>query len=200
MQKVATWAAAVAALALAGPLRAHHSISMFNIAAPIWVKGTVVRYEVKDPHVMLALEERKDDGGVQRWTVEGPNLGRLARMDAGKDFLKLGDVVEVCGFALKSEYVKRPPPSAYPDGVPGKFLHGHVLERPDGKMRLWGPYGKLDNCIRPGDSVGTWVEFLERDPLARQAWCTDRTYASAPSVAPQALLKDIDGALAEPCK
>jgi hypothetical protein len=44
------------------------------------------------------------------------------------------------------------------------------------------------------------VEFLERDPLARQAWCTDRTYASAPSVAPQALLKDIDGALAEPCK
>jgi hypothetical protein len=53
-QRIATWAATITALACASPLRAHHSISMFEVSAPIWVKGTVVRYEPKDPHVMIA--------------------------------------------------------------------------------------------------------------------------------------------------
>ena len=61
-QRIATWAATITALACASPLRAHHSISMFEISAPVWVKGTVVRYEPKDPHVMIALEEKRETG------------------------------------------------------------------------------------------------------------------------------------------
>ena len=91
------WAAAIAVLACTGPLRAHHSISAIDISTPVWVKGTVVLYEVVNPHVMIALEEKRADGQVQRWTVEGPNLGRLARYGLGADFLKAGDVIEVCG-------------------------------------------------------------------------------------------------------
>ena len=118
-QSMPAWAAAIAVLACTGPLRAHHSISAIDISTPIWVKGTVVLYEVVNPHVMIALEERREDGQVQRWTVEGPNLGRLARYGLGKDFLQAGDVIEVCGFAPKPNVEKSWPPP--------RFVHGHLL-------------------------------------------------------------------------
>ena len=46
---------------------------------------------------MIALEEKREDGQVQQWTVEGPILARLYRMAVAPDFLKAGDVIEVCG-------------------------------------------------------------------------------------------------------
>ncbi len=33
-------------------------------------------------------------------------------------------------------------------------------------MRHFGPYGKLDNCIRSGDGAAKWVQFLKEDPPA----------------------------------
>jgi hypothetical protein len=44
-RRIATWAATITALACASPLRAHHSISMFEISAPIWVVDKVPRRE-----------------------------------------------------------------------------------------------------------------------------------------------------------
>ena len=76
MKKLGRWAAAMAWLVCACPLRAHHSISMIDVSTPVWVKGTVALYEPVNPHVMIALDERTDDGQVRRWTVEGPSLTR----------------------------------------------------------------------------------------------------------------------------
>ena len=58
--RIATYAAAFAALACAGSLRAHHSSSMFDLSTPIWVKGTVVSYAPVNPHVMIALDVSKE--------------------------------------------------------------------------------------------------------------------------------------------
>ena len=38
------------------------------------------------------------------------------------------------------------------------MVHGHVLVKSDGRMLSWGPYGKIDNCIRPGDTADKWVQ------------------------------------------
>jgi hypothetical protein len=46
-----------------------------------------------------------------------------------------------------------------------------VIVMPDGHMQSWGPYGKIQNCIRPNDDVDVWVDFLNADPLAQQLWC-----------------------------
>jgi hypothetical protein len=177
----------LACLTCMGPVQAHHSISMIEIATPVWVKGTVTTYEPKHPHVMFMLEEKGKDGQVHQWAVEGPNLARLERMAVGPDFLKTGEVIEVCGFRLKPPYTKP------------QFIHGHVLVLPDGHMRHWGPYGRLDNCMRPDDQPLKWVTFLDADPMAHAAWCTSRNYVRIPSVASPAVVDAVNRQMARPC-
>jgi len=198
MKASATLVAAMAALVCAGPLPAHHSISMIEISTPIWVTGRVIRYEPVNPHVMIVLEERKTDGRIQRWNIEGPTLQRLARMRVADPFLKTGDAIEVCGFAFKKGGLIQ---SMFPDadGSSLPLVHGHMLILPDGTRRLWGPYGKLDNCFRPGDQTSTWLEFLKADPLARDGWCSGRTFVRIASVAPKEFVDEIDKHMANPC-
>jgi len=169
-------------------LPAHHSIAMVEIGAPEWVKGTVTEYHMSDPHVMLKLQVQGKSGKPEIWNIEGPNMTRLRRMGAGRDFLKAGDVIEVCGFHLKQPLTK-------PD-----FVHGQVLVMPDGHMRLFGPYGRLTNCIRPGDSAEKWVAFLQKDPLAMPAWCDSHKYVQAASVAPAGFVANVEQLMGNPCR
>lgn len=185
-------AAAAAALACAGPLRAHHSISVIDITTPVWVKGTVAEYQPISPHALIELEVLGADGQSERWTVEGPYPGRLERYRLARDFLKAGDVIEACGFVPKPN-----PEKAYP---PPRFIHSELLLMPNGQMQLWGPYGKLDNCVRPSDSKQSWLDFLS-NPMARDLWCS--SYAAAVPLSPlasQALVDDINGELSPRCR
>jgi hypothetical protein len=71
---------------------------------------------------------------------------------------------------------------------------------PDGQMQLWGPYGKLDNCVRPSDSTQLWLQFLS-SPMARDLWCS--SYAATFPLSPLAskpLVDDINGELAPRCR
>jgi hypothetical protein len=194
--KLASWVIAAAALASVCPLEAHHSISMIDISKSIWIKGTVVRYEQVNPHAFIALQERTEDGRIRRWTVEGPILARLNRMGVGKNFLKAGEVIEVCGFPLK-ENISFRNLSENASGSPRPFVHGHMLVMSDGQMRPWGPYGKLDNCVRPDDPAQRWLNFLNKDPIARDLWCA-RT--SLPTSASRALVDQINRGLTKPCE
>jgi hypothetical protein len=44
-------------------------------------------------------------------------------------------------------------------------MHIHMVVMPDGRMRLFGPYGKLDNCIRPKDTTQARVNFFGHGPI-----------------------------------
>ena len=191
MSRTATWATALAALICVASAEAHHSISMFDIGKPMWVKGTVVGYEPVSPHIMIALEQKGDDGQVQRLTVEGPGLNSFTRAGNGPDFLKVGDVIEACGFGLKEEILARN--SARP------IFHGHVLVMPDGQLRLFGGYGKVENCIRAGDQIPAWVDFMNTDQRARDAWCNSRVFANFPSLPPRAFVDEVSRLMANPC-
>jgi hypothetical protein len=167
---------------------AHHSIAMVDIGKPVWVTGTVVEYRVQHPHVIFTLEVKGADGKPMNMEVEGPNLARMKRIGADEHFMKAGDVLQVCGFPLKQ-------PLAKPD-----FIHGEVLVMPGGQMRHWGPYGRLENCIRPGDSHEQWVKFLKEDPAALPAWCSSSTYVRVPSVAPPGFVAEVDRLMGNPCR
>jgi hypothetical protein len=138
-KKMTTWSAALAALACAGSLQAHHSSALFDMSTHIWLKGTVVRYEAINPHALIELEERTGDGQIQRWIVEGPRLGRLERLGVDGDFVNIGDVIEVCGFFGKDDVSRN------------SRVHGHVLVLADGQKWQWGPYGRLERCVHPDD-------------------------------------------------
>lgn len=202
--RLASWTIVIVALVGANASVAHHSISMFEIGTPIWVKGTVVDYQPINPHVMIVLEETAADGSAWRWTIEGPaarrasgtQIGALAGMQLGADFLKPGDAIEVCGFPPKAEFVRE---SATSRGYLPSVIHGQVLKIPDGQMRRWGPYGKLANCIRDGDDAQTWIDFVNTDPLARDAWCASPNFIRFPTLPPQDFIDEVNSRMNDPC-
>lgn len=136
---------------------AHHSLASFEISAPLWVKGTVVRFERVNPHSVIFLDEKLAGGQVRRWAVDGPSTPQLERQGLGADFLKPGETLEICGFATKegaasqrtlpkAEGTDAPPPGST---VTGQVLQGTLLVMPDGKKRVWSDYGQLSKCISP---------------------------------------------------
>jgi len=153
MKKV-MWAAAIAALAWPGALAAHHSLARFDTTTPVWVKGTVIRFDRVAPHARIHIEQ-KDGGKTQRWSIDGPAPNALDRMGISKDFLKEGEVVEVCGFPMKGEFEAQAAAavSANPNLSLGRAFSGHLLVMPNGKRRFWSDYGVLEKCLLPGESV-----------------------------------------------
>jgi hypothetical protein len=84
--------------------------------------------------------------------------------------------------------------------LPPRFIHGHVLVMADGHMRSWGPYGKIDNCVRESDAPQTWRDFLNADPMAQEFWCESRRYVRFASLAPETFVEAVDTELTEPCE
>jgi hypothetical protein len=142
--------------AWSGSLAAHHSLARFDTTTPVWVKGTVVRFERVNPHSRIFVDAR-EHGTVQQWVVDGPGPNALARMGLGDDFLKAGDVIEVCGFGLKEDAASEdaPKPTATPS-VPGRLLNGHLVKTPDGRRRFWSDYGQFEKCLNPGEKTETF--------------------------------------------
>ena len=150
-------AASLAIFLLAsGPASAHHSIGVFDINTPIWVKGTVVSVEFVNPHPFIYLDQETADGQVLRWIIESsPTMAALAKRGFTKDTLKKGDKIEACGYAPKKRAVpagvagERVNPDAGSPGrpYPDRVITGRMLILPDGPDFHWSHYGPLEKCI-----------------------------------------------------
>jgi hypothetical protein len=112
--------AAVAILAAASPLLAHHSWPV-DFSREITVKGTVTGYSWGNPHVMIGLDVRSEDGTIEKWSVGGPSTSRMEGNGWHKDSLKLGDVITGSGYRFS-------------DGQ--KILRLQKIVMPDGKVML----------------------------------------------------------------
>ena len=88
---------AIGILIAASPLFAHHRWPV-NRSAEVTVQGTVTAYTWKNPHVMIALDIRTDDGSVESWEIGGPSTNRMARNGWDGNTLKAGDVITGIGF------------------------------------------------------------------------------------------------------
>jgi hypothetical protein len=51
-----------------------------------------------NPHTVITLEDRSEDGQVRRWAVEGPPEAALDQRGIGTDVPKVGDTLEFCAF------------------------------------------------------------------------------------------------------
>ena len=107
-------------LAAATPLLAHHSWPV-DFSKEVTVKGTVTEYSWGNPHVMIGLEVRTDDGKMEKWSVGGPSTTRMAANGWGKDSLKMGDVITGTGYR-------------FADGQ--RILRLQKIVMPDGKLML----------------------------------------------------------------
>ena len=87
----------VALLSGAVPLSAHHSWPVNN-SQLVTVKGTVMEFQWENPHPMITLEVRTDDGKVEKWMVGGPAINRMEANGWTKTSVKPGDVITGIGY------------------------------------------------------------------------------------------------------
>jgi hypothetical protein len=200
-------AAAVLFLAAAAPY-AHHSGYVYQ-ATPLWISGTVVDLERIDPHTIIRVEERREDGSVRRWAVEGPGRSQLARGGNDARVPQVGETLELCVFPYKAreELARTFPeiangPSATADASESpQLVAGHVWVANDGEKQFWEPHGFLSECIRSSDdSRQSWIEFLEANPRVLDAWCEQTAYEHVRSTASlQELITEVNAALDRRC-
>src|SRR5678810_1359716 len=87
----------VAVFASAVSLSAHHSWPV-NMDKLVTVKGTVMDFAWENPHPMMTLEVKTDDGKVEKWLVGGPAINRMEANGWTKNTVKPGDVITGTGY------------------------------------------------------------------------------------------------------
>ncbi|MEP6962004.1 MAG: DUF6152 family protein [Acidobacteriota bacterium] len=84
------------------PLSAHHSTTMYNMAAPSTVTGKVKRFDWTNPHAFIYVDVTGEDGKVVTWTVEMMSLNHLKSYGWTRKTVVEGDVISCTGGAAKS--------------------------------------------------------------------------------------------------
>ena len=105
------------------PLSAHHAwpISRERL---VTVKGTVLEFTWSNPHPMITLEVKTDDGKIEKWSVGGPAINRMEANGWTRATVKPGDVITGVGYQFS-------------DGQ--KIIRLERVTLADGKeMRLYG--------------------------------------------------------------
>ena len=96
-------ASALAALATATPLRAHHAFaSEFDAAQPINLRGTVTRVEWINPHTWIHIDVKDSSGKTVAWMIEGGTPNTLLRRGVDKNSLPAGTEIIVDGYRAKN--------------------------------------------------------------------------------------------------
>ena len=84
------------------PVLAHHSFKAeFDETRPVTFYGTVTKLSWKNPHVMLNMDVKDENGRVANWEMELASPNGLLREGWKVDSLKPGDHVVVSGYAAR---------------------------------------------------------------------------------------------------
>jgi hypothetical protein len=90
------------ALAIATPLRAHHSFSStFDRAKPVKVTGIITKVQWGNPHIWFFIDVKDPDGTTANWGFETNPPGLMQRIGITKDRLKIGETITVDGFRTR---------------------------------------------------------------------------------------------------
>ena len=96
-------AGALAALATAVPVRAHHAFAAeFDSNQPITLRGAVTRVEWINPHTWIHLDVKDSSGKVIEWMIEGGTPNTLLRRGVDKNSLPAGTEIVVEGYRAKN--------------------------------------------------------------------------------------------------
>lgn len=111
-------------LAFVPAAAAHHSFAAeFDFDKPVTLQGTVVKWEMINPHAYITMDVKSDDGTVSRWGVQIGAPSFLYRNGWRKDSVKPGDELTITGFRAKDN---------------SNTAYGQEARLPDGRRVLGG--------------------------------------------------------------
>jgi hypothetical protein len=125
---------ALALLAGAIPVLAHHSFAMFDLTKDVTYEGTVVEYRWENPHTHIVVKVdpgAADSTTVGTWDIEGGATNIMGRQGWTRATFKTGDHIRVVAHPMKDGATKGA--SLFYVIMPdGKRLY-HDIARPKGE-------------------------------------------------------------------
>jgi hypothetical protein len=85
----------VVGLLLPLPLSAHHGGAAYDVGNPVTLKGTVTQWYYSNPHCLLTLDVKGEDGMVVTWIAETQGPSIMFPAGYRRDSFKPGDQVTV---------------------------------------------------------------------------------------------------------
>ena len=93
---------AVSMLALFPPAFAHHGEANYDTSVVVDVRGKISDFQFINPHVLIYLEAKNQDGTVEKWTCEATSPNLLYRRGWTKTTLKPGDEISASGHRARN--------------------------------------------------------------------------------------------------
>lgn len=81
---------------------AHHGTADYDTTRSIVLQGPVTDFQFINPHALIFLDVKDEDGKVQNWKGELASPGRLSRFGWQRDTVKPGEVLSISGYPAKS--------------------------------------------------------------------------------------------------
>jgi hypothetical protein len=85
-----------------GPALAHHGGGAYDAAHPMTMTGTVKEFLFIQPHPLITLEVKDDQGAVTEWSVEMTAPNHLVHYGWNGKKLKPGDQITIVGLPSKN--------------------------------------------------------------------------------------------------
>src|SRR5262245_44337897 len=82
-------------LIFVGSVWAHHSVAGYETTKELTLRGTVVEYSWKNPHVFVVWNVKDENGKVVQWLGEMNSPTSLIPLGMSKSSLKSGDEIVV---------------------------------------------------------------------------------------------------------
>lgn len=90
--------AVMGVLAGAGAARAHHSDALYDQEQLVTVTGTVAQFEFQNPHDLIYLDVKDQQGRFQQWIVYGSAPAALSKVGWHRGTIQPGEQLTITGF------------------------------------------------------------------------------------------------------
>lgn len=101
-QLIRICALAIGLLIAAEPSLAHHGTAAYQEDKQVTVTGTVTSFDFANPHALIYLNVKQNDGSTAKWQGELTSPNHLVRAGWTRNSLRPGEQITISGLPAKA--------------------------------------------------------------------------------------------------